>query len=549
MRHIARYALLFLAALIPVLAPGCGAPEESAARFPGSPTLAEKDFSQHLDISVGYWEIDEMIKAPEADAVQAYLEELFNVTFHPVSVTWSNYKERYQILMATDALPDVFATVTISSSDNNDSATFSDMIERGVIRPLPDDLSSYPLLKEVIESVPEIRYADGKYYAIPRLSFLDPILGATDAAMLVRRDWMDALGLDDPQSFEEFAEMTAAFAHQDPDGNGVDDTAGYNVNSIYALGKWVILGIAPDCNIYSWVERDGRYVPSWTTEEFEDVVAAYRTLYQSGGLDPNFYSKAPSTVLEDFASDRLGALEYKTSPASLAELEEKWNALNDKPFEECVDVLPIFPAPDGARYSNYSMVFWSESFLSSSVSDEKADRILSLFEYLLSDEGQMLCHFGIEGEDYELLEDGSTECLLDVGEGSLNAYLNKKYPSTLLFSSLAAWSGAWDSGWGDFEETELNFLRYGENSVRLGRKSALWYRDNTTQLTRPVDFLLYPKEATDQFSTYEALDAFINCIIGSGNPVVMWNAALDKMYENGLDEYIDRQNEAYREKS
>ena len=107
----------------------------------------------------------------------SYIEELFNITLHPVSVTWSNYKERYQILSATGSLPDVFATITLSSNDNNDSATFADMIETGSIRALPEDLSSFPLLHSLLESVSYTQYMDGRYYAIPRASFMDSILG------------------------------------------------------------------------------------------------------------------------------------------------------------------------------------------------------------------------------------------------------------------------------------------------------------------------------------------------------------------------------------
>ena len=67
--------------------------------------------------------------------------------------------------------------------------------------------------------------------------------------------------------------------------------------------------------------RDGRFVPSWATESFKDVVAAYRRLYETGGLDPEFYSKAPNTVMEDFASGRLGALEYKSFSVLLNGIE------------------------------------------------------------------------------------------------------------------------------------------------------------------------------------------------------------------------------------
>lgn len=258
-------------------AAGCGAKEAS-----GEPdrqclpqSLQTLSYEEHLDISVGYWNIDGMAKAIQPDDMTRYIEELFNITLHPTSVTWSNYKERYQILSATDSLPDLFATLTLSSTDNNDSATFTDMIETGSIRALPKDLSAYPALCNVLESISFTQYGDGQYYAIPRISFLDPVLGSTDAAMIVRRDWMDNLGLQDPENLDEFVALMAAFANNDPDGNGFDDTIGYNVNFLNALGKWVILGIAPGCNVYTWVEEDGRFVPSWTTEAFRDVVSTY----------------------------------------------------------------------------------------------------------------------------------------------------------------------------------------------------------------------------------------------------------------------------------
>jgi len=504
-------------------------------------SLRDLSFEEHLDISIGYWNIDSMMKATEADGMTNYIEELFNITIHPVSVTWATYKERYQILSATDSLPDVFATVTISSNDNNDSSTFVNMIETGSVRALPSDMTAFPNIRKLLDSVSYTQYADGNYYAIPRLSFTEPSLGSTDAAMLVRRDWMDNLGIDDPGSFQEFAAMTAAFANDDPDGNGLDDTIGYNVNNLSALGKWVILGIYPEGNVYGWITEDGRYVPSWTTEEFKDVITAYRHLYETGGLDPAFYSKTPNIVIDDFASGRLGALEYKSSPNSLMEIKEKWDTQNDKPFEECVDVLPVFAASDGVRYSNSSSIFWSESFISSAADDAKAERILALFEFLLSEEGIRLGKYGIRGVDYMAYEDGGFECLLETGDESLSTVLARKYPSISLFYGIASWGG----GWEDFELNEMNYLRFGEICVQLGRKSARWNLENTTQLTRPYAFLMAPKESTEIFSTTNAMDAMIKCIIGTQDPVTMWETYLAEMYDAGLEAYIQRQNDYY----
>ncbi len=508
-------------------------------------SLQGLDFSEHLDISIGYWNIDEMVKSSDTDGMTAYIEDLFNITLVPISVTWSNYKEKYQIFSATGNLPDLFATLTISSNDSNDSAYFVDMIEKGSIQALPEDLSAFPLISATLEDLSYTSYTDGKYYAIPRTSFNDPILGSTDAAMLVRRDWMDALGLDDPQSFEEFQEMLTAFATEDPDGNGLDDTIGYNVNSLSALGKWVILGIAPECNVYSWIEEDGRYVPSWTTAGFENVITAFHSLYNSQGLDPDFYSKNTVSVMEDFASGRLGALEYKSSPNALREVEELWTELNDKSFSECVDVLPIFPAPDGVRYSNSSGSFWSESYISSTANEEKVTRILAMIEFLLSDEGQKFCKYGLEGVDYKLEEDGSYTCLLDTGEETLTAVLMEKYPSYTFFSGIATWGGSWL----DFEDNTLNNLRFGETSTTLARKSLEWLADNTTQLERPYDFLNFPKEPSETFSTANAFEAFISCIISTGDPLEKWADYLQKLEDAGLDNYIDRQNENFQNKT
>lgn len=520
-------------------APDTKTPDKSV--LPDS--LSNLSFSGHMDISVGYWNIDNMVKAVKPDGMTQYIEDLFNVTLHPVSVTWANYKDRYQILSATDSLPDVFATLTLSSNDSNDSAAFADMIATGSIRALPENMDAYPILRQLLDTVSYTKYSDGSYYAIPRISFTESSLGAADAAMLVRKDWMEQLGLDAPESFEEFSDLVTAFALEDPDRNGINDTIGYNVNTLPALGKWVMLGIAPHCNVYSWIEQDNYYVPSWTTEEFKKVVAAYRSLYKSGGLDPEFYCKSDTTSIEDFAAGRLGALEYKSSPAALLELKSKWDVLNDKPFGKCVDVLPIFPAGDGVRYSNSSSIFWSESYLSSKVDDAKAERILAIYEFLLSPNGQDFCHYGIKGIDYDKTEAGTYQCLLDVEEASLTAVLTAKYPSFPLFSGIASWSGGSSL---DFEESEMNYLRYGKDCIDLAHKSAVWYKENTTQLERPYEFLFCPKEASDTFGTSQAFDTFVECILGTEDPVVMWEEWLNDMYDQGLEEYILRQNENFQ---
>ena len=64
-------------------------------------SIQNLSFDKHLNISVGYWNIEEMEKAWPNQTLTQYIEDLFNIALEPMAVTWSNYKERYQILSAT----------------------------------------------------------------------------------------------------------------------------------------------------------------------------------------------------------------------------------------------------------------------------------------------------------------------------------------------------------------------------------------------------------------------------------------------------------------
>ncbi len=532
-----RFLCLFL--LLSLLLTSC---ETIAVQESDKNITQSFNFEDHLTISISYWNIQKLVNESEKDGILEYIEDLFNITIEPISVNWNDYKDSYKVLAATKSLPDMFANLTISSNDSNDSAGLGTLIQNGSLRSIPEDLSAYPAIEALLDQYDYLRFDDGRHYVLPRISFVDEILGSSDAAMLVRKDWMDALGIAKPSSLDDFIQMICAFAKSDPDGNGIDDTIGYNVNSRSVLGKWVILGIAPECNINTWIQTDNGFIPSYLTENFKKVVTAYRKMYEEGGLDPDFYIKKSTDAVDDFVRGSLGALEYKSSPSALLELERQWDMHQDKPFEECVSVLNIFPAEDGNCYSNTSNPFWSETLFSSSVDDEKMERILYLMEFLLSEEGMALVKYGLEGVDYTY-EDGTYHCLLDVEEGSLVATLQEKYPSLLLFTSLASWGG--DRS--DFTPSEMTNLRYGETAVSMAEQALDWNEQNTIPILRANDFMLIPKDQTDLFNAENIENDFIRVIIGTDDPLTMWNDILDNYYASGLSDYLEAQNAKFKE--
>ena len=61
---------------------------------------------------------------------------------------------------------------------------------------------------------------NGKNYGVAQPMNQSPM------AMFWRKDWLDKLGLEVPETLEEYEEVLTAFVEQDPDGNGKKDTAG-----------------------------------------------------------------------------------------------------------------------------------------------------------------------------------------------------------------------------------------------------------------------------------------------------------------------------------
>ena len=77
---------------------------------------------------------------------------------------------------------------------------------------------------------------DGEIMAIPA-----PNLTAGGVnEMWIRQDWLDALGLEAPRTWDELAQVANAFVTEDPDGNGEDDTIGIlgpgNADHMNAVG-------------------------------------------------------------------------------------------------------------------------------------------------------------------------------------------------------------------------------------------------------------------------------------------------------------------------
>lgn len=234
-----------LIAMVLLCINGCSYPE-STEESSSETSVVEKP----MEIRIEFWNIQDYLKG---DPLQTYVEEKFNVKFIPANITYDNYNSVLQELAVSDNLPDIF------THDIMGTSAYENWIQEGKIRSVPKDLSAYPNLETYLDQpyTQRFRHSDGFFYAIPRMTYPNEELWALDRCVLLRKDWMQNLGLSEPQSWEEFVDLLYAFVYEDPDGNGIDDTQGLATVNLYTL-EVLYLSIFPELSNTErgWIYED-----------------------------------------------------------------------------------------------------------------------------------------------------------------------------------------------------------------------------------------------------------------------------------------------------
>ena len=111
------------------------------------------------------------------------------------------------------------------SASNDNRAALNNLVQLGLMAPLDDMLALMPERTKLHYNDPlalSLVTFDGSLYGLPE----PPPLPRREG-LVIRKDWLDKLGLAVPTSPEELMAVAVAFTEQDPDGNGKKDTFGY----------------------------------------------------------------------------------------------------------------------------------------------------------------------------------------------------------------------------------------------------------------------------------------------------------------------------------
>jgi len=293
------------------------------------------------------------------------INEKFNVDFKAEFVPFSEYSQKLAVRMASGDIPDI---VGMEAADTN----YTKWAKQGAFLPLDEYIEQYPTLKMVPDFVWDAMKVDGKAYAIPRYF---PLKYGKQA--MIRKDWLDKLGLPMPTNFEELKKVAIAFTNDDPDGNGKDDTYGI------MLAKGIMydydFGAYWDPDAWYHTNDEGQLVPGLIAPQTKERIQALADLYAAGAIPKDWAVTNVGDIKKAFYAGQFGIFyeqAYDKWPSDFRKLAEV------HPEAELVPIPP-FAAPDGSQGLNALSGFYQLFALSSELKDDpgKVKRFLDMNEY------------------------------------------------------------------------------------------------------------------------------------------------------------------------
>lgn len=351
---------------------------------------ADNDNATNYEIKIGLWSSADFGN----DEIAQYLNDKFNISLKFEDFSWADYLEKLNVSASSGTFPDMFAHPNYSALDTR--ATFMSWAEQEVIKPLPEDLSKYPQLAKMMDNYDFLRLRSGKHFVIPRIAW-QPENAFVSQALWVRKDWMENVGITKiPENMDELYDLLKAFTFNDPDKNGADDTYGLTKSGV----TWIYNAFQIEA--LNWIKEDGQYIPSQLSKRNIDVIKFLKKLYDDGILDPDYATLKGDQGTDKFISGKAGCIGLAAEAYHFKQvLVDKMKKINSEWGPEVVDIIGPLKSQYGDPITNNFDNYWSGTLFSATLNDEKMDRCLQLYDYLLSDEGLELSRFGLEGQHFE----------------------------------------------------------------------------------------------------------------------------------------------------
>lgn len=243
----------------------------------------------------------------EDNAYTRYLEKILNIRIENMYMEREDkYDEYADVLVKDRNMPDV---LVVSSRETLNELVKNDMVAD--LSQVYEDCTS-DRIKEMYQSYGEELLEsgtfDGKLLALP-----EAVIDHGPCFLWLRKDWMEELGLEEPETLEEAFQVIEAFQEnrmgagegEAPVGLVCDTSLVGTTSASYSMDPvFDLFGAHPQ----SWQQgSDGEIVYGSLTEETKNALSYLHKLYGRGILDENFALRAQNNLRDLVVNGKCGA--------------------------------------------------------------------------------------------------------------------------------------------------------------------------------------------------------------------------------------------------
>jgi putative aldouronate transport system substrate-binding protein len=324
-----------------------------------------------------------MAEPPTSD--NAVIKEIEKITNTVLDIDWvpsAAYPEKFSVTVASNDYP----MVVLVEGGSKPSVLEIECIRNGVFWKISDYINDpkYKWLAELDPTTMQNAMVDGELWGLFRTR------PSVRNGLYYRKDWADNLGLGEPKNLEDLYNMVYAFVHNDPDGNGQNDTHGiaqesYLRNHFATLHPLFGLG-------NGWDVIDGKLAAVHTEPGYLDMLKYIKRFYDDGLMNRDF-----PTVTENQRNEMMSD-NYGMAITTI-----------EKGQQSIVSLQKLHPNADFHVMTNFEGYplsglsgFESKFYISKKSVPNEADvrRIIDYFELMHSPEINNLIYNGFEGAHY-----------------------------------------------------------------------------------------------------------------------------------------------------
>lgn len=456
------------------------------------------------------------------------IEEITGVDIEFTTVNMESYDTNFQLMIASGDITDMVAGASQQYTSSEQ------MMEDGVAIDLMEYQEYLPNFWNALDY-----YDEYKTLAITQDGRMPEVICIADdymvqSGMQIRKDWLDKLNLDVPETIDELHEALLGFVNECGADRALLLTGSTQMTGAGIVGGFGTIGYDGDTvNMYV---KDGEVRNGFLDDSYKDYMETMAQWYSEGIIAQDFATESNDPFTSN--ADRYISGGNAGVWSSMSDNMDS-NMLTGKDADPNYEIAPMAqPMLEAGETFHFGDTRVGASAMGKSiaVSDccEDVELACKWMDYFFSDEGIKYANYGLEGVSWNYNDEGEPELDLDA---LTDGFPMISFGMTYYTLACVATLQDFDRQFGAYSDLNLAAME-------------LWTETSDDLYTLPTQVELDTDEASEFSEIWSDLSTYANTevfkfVMGEYNFDEDWDTFISQLKDMGLEDGVEIYQNAY----